>query len=162
MLLLFRIEIQSTKNHNGIENCKRGKKEFKKGEMLGDLKKLFLFAANPGRLFPESCQGRVAAGKWWHLSQQLCKSSLVGARVWRGDPRLRVGKTHTVCSHPHFSLIYFDHFLLWLSAGCISQGLPLRGDAEKLALASYLTVYNEEFCPHIKRRAFIRKTLIRE
>lgn len=130
---------------------------------LGDLKKkMFLFEANPGRLFPKSCQGRVAAGKWWHLSLQLCKSSLTGARVWRGDSRLRVGKTYTVCFHPHFSLIYFDHFLLWPSTRCTSQGIPLRGDAEKLAFTSYLTVYNEFFCPHIKQRAFIRKTRISE
>ena len=53
--------------------------------MLGDLKKKkkIVFEADPGRLFSESCQGRVAAGKWWHLPRQLCKSSPVGAGVWR-------------------------------------------------------------------------------
>ena len=77
--------------------------------------------------------------------------------VERRDPRLRVGKTDSVCSHPNFSLIYFDHFLLWPSTRCTSQGVPLWGDAETLAFMSYLTVYKEEFCSHIKQNAFIWK-----
>lgn len=39
-------------------------------------------------------------------------------------------------------------------------GSPSQGAAEKLAFTSYLTVYNEFFCPHIKQRAFRRKTSI--
>ena len=46
-------------------------------------RKKVVFEADPSRLFSESCQGQVAAGKWWHLSLQLCKSSPVGTRVWR-------------------------------------------------------------------------------
>ena len=46
-------------------------------------RKKVVFEADPGRLFSESCQGQVAAGKWWHLSPQLCKYSPVGTRVWR-------------------------------------------------------------------------------
>ena len=63
---------------------------------------------------------------------------------------------------PNFSLIYFDHFLLWPSTRCTSQGVPLRGDAEKSAFTSYLTVYKEEFCSHIKQHAFTWKTQISE
>lgn len=75
-------------------------------------KTLFALEANTGRLFPESCQGPVAAGRGWHLSLQLCKFCPSGAWVWRGDTWLCVGKTDTVCHHPSFLLIYFYHFFM--------------------------------------------------
>lgn len=37
-----------------------------------------------------------------------------GARVWRGDARLRVGKTDTVCYHTRFSLFILTIFFYGL------------------------------------------------
>lgn len=40
--------------------------------------------------------------------------SVDGARVWRGDTRLRVGETDTVCYRTHFSLFILTIFFYGL------------------------------------------------
>lgn len=122
---------------------------------------LFLFEVNPGRLFPESCEGWVASGKWWHLLPQLCKSSPVGARVCRGDTGLRVGKTDTVCCHLHFSLIYFYHFLLWPSARCTSREFLLGQCGEISIYIIFNRLQRVPSWTH-KIRTFMRKAPILE
>lgn len=109
-----------------------------------------------------SCKLSKPGGRWEVVASvmQLCRSPPVGARVWRGDTWLCVGKIHTVCCHPHFSLIYFYHFLLWPSLRCTSRRVPFQGITEKLAFASYLTAYREFLHPHRKQCAFTRKTSI--
>lgn len=69
-------------------------------------KSMCVFKQNSGILFPASCQSRWLLGTGGNC-HAVCTSPPVGAGVWRGDTWLHVGKIHTVCCRPHFSLIYF-------------------------------------------------------
>ena len=60
------------------------------------------------------------SGRWEVVAPVTAVMLIFSCWGQRRDPWLQVGKTDTVCFHPNFSLIYFDHFLLWPSTRCTS------------------------------------------
>lgn len=157
--LLFRTDLQSVKQkqqkHNCIKDCKKEKC------WVIFLKNCFCLKQILADCFPKVVKAGWPLGSGGICHRSYANPLSLGPECGEGTHGCVLANRYRMLP-PAFLSISFDHFLLWPSTRCTSQGVPLQGKGEKLAFTSYLTVYNEFFCPHTNPCAFVRKTLISE